>query len=1075
MNKKRALTPAEFYKIRRPEYFSDSEIIYEVKLQREHLAYELSQISTNQKHDEFETLCRRLAEKYISPNLIPQVGPTGGGDGKTDSETYPLSTAISDRWFVPESGWEKDEKWGFAFSAKKSWKSKAQQDIKKIVDTNRGYTRVYFITNQKPSSKKKKEAQEEFTKEFRVDVQILDGEWIIEKILNNDLIELVVDSLNLSDVFKNRKVIQGQNDAYRLKKLTEIENKINYPNRYFECDFQLVEDTLEAAILSRMLEKSRDEVLGKFDRAFRFCKKVNNKKQWIRLYYQRAWTFLNWYDDYSSFLDDFKNLKNFISKTSSITEIEFYFNLFNLLRGLDASGNYNLKEKQIDILIERKAIDTILNEFIINDHKPCSSLIAKTYKLLLGLTDSILKKDEPDMYLNDLSNIISQSGGFLDYPFESFKKILEELGDFFPSNIAFDNLIDCIAIISEKRNSELAAGETFLKRGGQKLYAKYYSESVSYFGKAVLKLAKEESKNGMYFSLVGLAKAYSSLGLLWASNNCLIAACSISFKSLDETGIIDKRTYDCVKQLTKNELYIGRIPSFLSWHELFKVLSKKIDIKQENKDIPSEDLMDACFANRILNTNNKENDFFMIPDLLESQELWISQNASLYKLGYIEIILDDYKGENIIDEKSLDTYFKKLADQPFKDQMIYETNYMVDNQIKLSSTILGCKFIFRIEKDIELLLAAETLLAFLESFLATSLKNVYPSTESIVINCMKTSNEQPIKFRNRDDSSEYMVEISSFIFNENARDKVWTSMLGLVSQILATNFIINDPEAHLENLFKKEEIIERLSLIFEHRKFTINILGTNPKLFLNDWIKTGTYKEYPMKRETPIIYEFNKQKEALNSNEKINPENIRHDKIKAISIIDVNLWNQAKWKGFGFFGNSASFGIFIAYRDIEAGKRIFDNWIERFGREDKDEVIRIAIIKGVDKNNPFWYRVHISSNIDEDSVKTSSFIVCTSRFHEMNANSSRNLDYLIGGYNKFKRFQLCPALIEENGKINKICFDKAIIKKALYFRNAWEIGELDIDSVVIKKGDAPIIPADIMDAPVLKVLKKRNY
>ena len=68
-------TPSEFYRMRRPEYFSDSETIYDIALPKEHLAFELANITTNQKHDEFETLCRRLVEKLIIPNLIPQVGP----------------------------------------------------------------------------------------------------------------------------------------------------------------------------------------------------------------------------------------------------------------------------------------------------------------------------------------------------------------------------------------------------------------------------------------------------------------------------------------------------------------------------------------------------------------------------------------------------------------------------------------------------------------------------------------------------------------------------------------------------------------------------------------------------------------------------------------------------------------------------------------------------------------------------------------------------------------------------------------------------------------------------------------
>src|SRR5690606_1336454 len=99
-----------------------------VLLTKEQLAFEISQISTNQKHDSFENLCRRLAEKLITPNLIPQVGPTGGGDGKTDSETYPVSSYISDRWFISKNKWNVNENWAFAISAKKDWKPKVKSD-----------------------------------------------------------------------------------------------------------------------------------------------------------------------------------------------------------------------------------------------------------------------------------------------------------------------------------------------------------------------------------------------------------------------------------------------------------------------------------------------------------------------------------------------------------------------------------------------------------------------------------------------------------------------------------------------------------------------------------------------------------------------------------------------------------------------------------------------------------------------------------------------------------------------------------------------------------------------------------
>lgn len=154
MANKKYPTPSEFSRQRRPEYFSDSKIIAKAVLPREQLDYEISQIFVNQKHDSFETLCRKLAEKLIYPNLIPQVGPTGGGDGKTDSETYPVSNFISDRWCVNDSRW--NDNWAFTISAKTDWKPKVKSDVKKIIETNRGYTKIFFFSNQKISSKNKK-------------------------------------------------------------------------------------------------------------------------------------------------------------------------------------------------------------------------------------------------------------------------------------------------------------------------------------------------------------------------------------------------------------------------------------------------------------------------------------------------------------------------------------------------------------------------------------------------------------------------------------------------------------------------------------------------------------------------------------------------------------------------------------------------------------------------------------------------------------------------------------------------------------------------------------------------------
>jgi hypothetical protein len=57
--------------------------------------------------------------KYISPNLIHQVLPNGGGDGKTDSVTHSVSESISFKWYTHKNGCDNNEKWAFAISVRK--------------------------------------------------------------------------------------------------------------------------------------------------------------------------------------------------------------------------------------------------------------------------------------------------------------------------------------------------------------------------------------------------------------------------------------------------------------------------------------------------------------------------------------------------------------------------------------------------------------------------------------------------------------------------------------------------------------------------------------------------------------------------------------------------------------------------------------------------------------------------------------------------------------------------------------------------------------------------------------------
>lgn len=116
---------------RHPDLFSDTRADHVPQLAKAVFEYHLDTLTSRKQEYEFEHFCRKLAEKEVCPNLRVQTGPTGGGDSKVDTETYPVAAEIAERWWVGETS-AGAERWAFAFSAKKAWKPKLKADVDNI-------------------------------------------------------------------------------------------------------------------------------------------------------------------------------------------------------------------------------------------------------------------------------------------------------------------------------------------------------------------------------------------------------------------------------------------------------------------------------------------------------------------------------------------------------------------------------------------------------------------------------------------------------------------------------------------------------------------------------------------------------------------------------------------------------------------------------------------------------------------------------------------------------------------------------------------------------------------------------
>ena len=210
-DKKRTFSAKEYLKARRPDEFSDSEVFEKGLLDRAVLEHFIATLNTRSQELQFESFAKSLCEKIICPNLLEQTGPVAGGDGKTDTQTFPVSEQSALLWYEGINESSHKEKWAFAVSTNKKWKQKCRTDVRKIKGTNRGYVKAFCITNQGAKSDQKSAVEDELKTETGIDVVILDINWILDQIYKNQFESLAINQLSIPVLFE-RETSVGVND-----------------------------------------------------------------------------------------------------------------------------------------------------------------------------------------------------------------------------------------------------------------------------------------------------------------------------------------------------------------------------------------------------------------------------------------------------------------------------------------------------------------------------------------------------------------------------------------------------------------------------------------------------------------------------------------------------------------------------------------------------------------------------------------------------------------------------------------------------------------------------------------------
>ena len=1081
--------PSRYMRERHPDLFSDSVACTEYEVSREILSYHLETLTNQKDETAFEHFSMRLCEKFIAPNMRPQTGPVGGGDGKTDSETYPVSSEIAQRWFVPDQH-KANERKAFAFSAKKEWRPKVKMDVAAIAGTERNYDQIYFITNQFVPAKKSAEVQDELTKRHGIPVTILDRTWLLDRVFGHESMDIAVEELGIGKGLEKHSRKRGPTDIAREAELAELEKKIGDGTQYQEHSSVLAEDARRAAILSRSLELAEIEVNGRFDRAVRLAREFGNRKLELSATYDWAWTSHFWYEDHVRTSELYEEVESLAITSDDANDLELLNNLLSLIRVSVQSGCLDTSKGKLNS--RTKYLKEALSNLAVEKNRPNNALHAEAILLMARVSEKgVAHRDDPLINIwVEFTDVIKRADGLGTFPFTTIAEALIQIGEFIADSKEFDILFETITNALATRSSEGEAATKNVQRAYQKLAKKLPYDAIRYFGRAVALLVKEEYEEDLLDALVGISFAFEQVGLHWAARNFALAATSSQFYRFKKSGSLSAVRPSILARYFDTELMLGRIPQVLSAHELELIVrSSQSQTEGEIRLLGhTQQLHMMQVGALLLRTKFSElEQARQLPETLNRLALPMSRAALLFLMGHEKTLREENSIPDSETGESVSLFFKDMYN--YGEQLSLPCpDFCLKEKVTLTSNVLGCRIELECENNLISLGIGEALLGSLEAMLATSLDHlIFPQLDTlkILVGTYDQIGAKPVlqfeevggvsigKITHKKDMK-YSTKEDNFLFTSWLKDSVLDIFLRFAMP--------QDVEKWLNDVFQEERGLDR-SLTFSNIPMMLeNLHGDRTHLSVADWIDPSD-KLYEVLRTEPLLFEQQDSQASKDSKREVEAptdgvfnSNRKHSKIKLVSPIDAQKWDKAGWNGTIFFwsppnDSDAPPVIGLAFENKKKAREIFSGWRTRFGEDDIKGDLQITIVRGIAADNPAAYAVMVGANPDNVPVTKDNVFGFISRINRMYPTSTYNLDAFLADYARHNKFVLIPAHLPNKRHPPQPMFDLPVGQHNLRIVNAWEIAPSDMAASTLTLDELPFIPHDQKDAPVLETIK----
>lgn len=818
--------------------------------------------------------------------------------------------------------------------------------MKSIMGTDRSFSKVLFFTNKLVKAKDKTDLYTEFKNTYGIDVEIFDQKWYVQSVFENKCADIAVDALNLSQALKP-VVIPGPRDLERKKRIDEIEKIILEEGNAEGFDSEYIENLIESAELSRYVEDSQSVVRGKFERALSEAKKHGSSQQEFEIIYQEGWTAFYWFRAPDEMYEKYLTLKKYVSEEVNIPRIEKLYNLFNLISGALHQGLFNTP---VDIDEERKFFDNLYVELSSKESTRFSALFLHMCILEMRMIYDGLEDNELSECLKSFLSDIKASEHCLDIHISSQVDVFRLLGNIFVDNELFDDILDEVSAIIATRDSDIVAANVQYDRGVQNFERGHYVASIRHLGQCAVLYQKEESMGELVRTNVFLASASSELDLINCERSYYAKAAALMMHKVSTVGTVDHLLLTTLLQLCFVEIKAGQITSLLKWLQIVDILVKSC------RDFLTEEFMrrrtelDGALAAKLLCSDASMGGFDMLPDLLGRAELDFSRDVALYMLGHTELVKEEIKKHAL----EMPNWKELLVSQMPDKYFMFPLQLCTDVGC-MKSCVNGCEITITYPVQSIAKTATETILAFIESVLATNQEHVLLLTTPEIHISLAIDNSKKMSVFPGEHSSEYSFSLRE---EDMTYDKLWELLSNFLSLFLSRNAISRNLNEYLEDKQKKEKFIDRLSLIAGYKNDVENLMGKERQSSLFDWSGDGD-KRYACRRDEAV---------GICRGKYVGQQN----KVEIDSLIDVHLWDKASWKGIGFIIDPiiSKARVCLCFEDIDAGRKIIEEWVKK--NESGNFPLRISFIQGINEANPAWYRVLLTSEMKQMSKKNDS-------------------------------------------------------------------------------------------------------